>query len=48
MRELLERRGCEPLYLPAAYWPDLNPIEEAFSKLKALLREAGARAPARR
>jgi transposase len=30
------------MYLPA-YSPDLNPIEEAFSKLKALLRRAGAR-----
>ena len=42
VRELVERRGCELLYLPA-YSPDLNPIEEAFSKLKALLRKAGAR-----
>ena len=30
------------LYLPP-YSPDLNPIEEAFAKLKALLRRAGAR-----
>jgi transposase len=29
-------------YLPP-YSPDLNPIEEAFAKLKALLRRAGAR-----
>jgi transposase len=42
VRELVEARGCELLYLPA-YSPDLNPIEEAFSKLKALLRRAGAR-----
>jgi transposase len=42
VRELLEARGCELLYLPA-YSPDLNPIEQAFSKLKALLRRAGAR-----
>jgi transposase len=42
VRELVETRGCELLYLPA-YSPDLNPIEEAFSKLKALLRKAGAR-----
>ena len=34
IRELIERRGCELIYLPA-YSPDLNPIEEAFSKLKA-------------
>ena len=42
VRELIEGRGCEVLYLPP-YSPDLNPIEEAFSKLKALLRRAGAR-----
>ena len=42
LRELIEGRGCELLYLPA-YSPDLNPIEEAFAKLKALLRKAGAR-----
>ena len=27
----------------ASYSPDLNPIEEAFSKIKALVRKAGAR-----
>ena len=42
VRELVEARGCELMYLPA-YSPDLNPIEEAFSKLKALLRRAGGR-----
>ena len=42
VRELLEERGCELIYLPP-YSPDLNPIEEAFAKLKALLRRAGAR-----
>jgi transposase len=41
-RELVEARGCELWYLPA-YSPDLSPIEEAFSKLKHLLRKAGAR-----
>jgi transposase len=40
--ELIEERGCELLFLPA-YSPDLNPIEEAFSKLKAHLRKAAAR-----
>jgi transposase len=40
--ELIERRGCELLYLPP-YSPDLNPIEEAFSKVKHLLRKIGAR-----
>jgi transposase len=42
VRELIEECGCELMYLPP-YSPDLNPIEEAFSKLKALLRKAGAR-----
>ena len=42
VRELIEERGCELLYLPP-YSPDLNPIEEAFAKVKALLRQAGAR-----
>jgi transposase len=31
-RELIEERGCELLYLPP-YSPDLNAIEEAFSKI---------------
>ena len=38
VRELLEERGCKLIYLPP-YSPDLNPIEEAFAKLKALLRK---------
>jgi transposase len=42
VRELIEERGCKLVYLPP-YSPDLNPIEEAFAKLKALLRKAGAR-----
>ncbi len=42
VRELIEGRGCEVRFLPS-YSPDLNPIEEAFSKVKGLLREAGAR-----
>ena len=42
VRELIEGRGCKLLYLPP-YSPDLNPIEEAFSKLKTLLRKAQAR-----
>ena len=41
-RELIEARGCELLFLPP-YSPDYNPIEEAFSKIKALLRKAQAR-----
>jgi transposase len=42
VRELIEERGCELMYLPP-YSPDLNPIEEAFAKLKGLLRRVGAR-----
>jgi transposase len=42
VRELIQERGCELLYLPP-YSPDLNPIEEAFSKVKGLLRRTGAR-----
>ena len=42
IRELIEARGCELLYLPS-YSPDYNPIEEAFAKLKRLLRQAAAR-----
>jgi hypothetical protein len=33
VRELIEERGCELIYLPA-YSPELNPIEEAFAKIK--------------
>ena len=42
IRELIEGRGCELRYLPP-YSPDLNPIEEAFSKVKGMLRRAEAR-----
>ena len=42
IRELVEAQGCELLSLPP-YSPDLNPIEEAFAKVKALLRRARAR-----
>jgi transposase len=42
VKELIEERGCKLLYLPP-YSPDLNPIEEAFAKIKGLLRKAGAR-----
>ena len=42
VRELIEGRGCELVYLPA-YSPDFNPIEEAFSKIKGMLRQAAAR-----
>jgi transposase len=39
VRELIEARGCELLYL-LPYSPDLNPIEEAFAKAKACSRSA--------
>jgi transposase len=42
VRERIERRGARLLYLPP-YSPDLNPIELAFAKLKALLRKAAER-----
>jgi transposase len=42
VRELIEQRGCELLYLPP-YSPDLNPIEEAFAKVKHILRKVCAR-----
>ncbi len=42
VKEIVEGRGCEVLYLPP-YSPDLNPIEQAFSKVKGLLRRAEAR-----
>jgi transposase len=41
-RELIEGAGCSLVFLPA-YSPDLNPIENAYSKLKALLRKAKQR-----
>jgi transposase len=42
IRELIEERDCELIYLPP-YSPDLNPIEEALSKIKHILRKIGAR-----
>ena len=43
VRELIEARGADLVFLPS-YSPDLNPIEEAFSKIKALVRsKEGAR-----
>jgi transposase len=42
VKELIEERGCKLWFLPA-YSPDLNPIEEAFSKVKAHLRKSAAR-----
>lgn len=42
IREAIEAAGAKLLYLPP-YSPDLNPIEQVFSKFKALLRKAAAR-----
>lgn len=40
--QAIEERGARLMYLPA-YSPDLNPIEMAFAKLKAFLRQAAER-----
>ena len=42
VRAAIEAAGARLLYLPP-YSPDFNPIENAFSKLKALLRKAAER-----
>jgi transposase len=42
VKEIIEGRGCKLLYLPP-YSPDFNPIEQAFSKVKGLMRRAQAR-----
>lgn len=42
VRDIIEKAGAILLYLPP-YSPDLNPIEQAFSKLKAQLRKAAER-----
>ena len=42
VRETIESVGAKLVYLPP-YSPDLNPIEQAFAKLKAMLRKAGER-----
>jgi transposase len=42
LRRLVAAAGCQVRFLPA-YSPDLSPIEEAFSKVKTLLRRAEAR-----
>ena len=43
VRQAIEAAGAVLLYLPP-YSPDLNPIEQLFAKLKALLRKAAERA----
>jgi len=42
IREAIEAAGAVMLFLPP-YSPDFNPIEMAFSKIKAILRKAAAR-----
>jgi transposase len=42
VRRAIEAVGCRLLFLPP-YSPDLNPIEQFFSKLKAFLRKVAAR-----
>lgn len=42
VREAIESAGASVVYLPP-YSPDLNPIENAFSKIKQLLRSVGHR-----
>ena len=42
VRDLIEQKGCQ-LWLLPSYSPDFNPIEEAFSKVKNLIRKAKAR-----
>jgi transposase len=42
VRQAIEARGCQLLFLPP-YSPDFTPIEQAFSKIKAILRGLGAR-----
>jgi transposase len=39
VRDLIEQKGCQ-LWLLPSYSPDMNPIEEAFSKVKNLIRKA--------
>jgi transposase len=43
--EAIEARGAQVRYLPP-YSPEFNPIEQVFSKIKTLLRAAGARSQA--
>ena len=42
IRLTIAARGCQLLFLPP-YSPDFTPIEQAFSKIKAILRGLGAR-----
>jgi transposase len=42
MRRAIEAAGCRVLFLPT-YSPDFNPIEQAFAKIKQVLRQAQAK-----
>jgi transposase len=42
VREIIEGAGARLIYLPP-YSPDFNPIEKAFSQIKAYLKKAAAR-----
>jgi transposase len=44
VKELIEERGWELIYLPP-YSPDFNPIEEAFAKIKGILRQSRSSQP---
>ena len=43
VRELIKGRECELLYYLPPFSPEFNPIEEAFAKIKGVLRKAEAR-----
>lgn len=43
VKNLIEERRCTLLVFPPSYSPDSSPIEEAFSKIKHLVRKAGKR-----
>jgi transposase len=43
IRALVGARGCSLVYLPPYSSPEFSPIEEAFSKIKTLLRKANLR-----
>jgi hypothetical protein len=43
LRELIEAGGADLVFLPSYSSPDFDPIEEAFSKVKQLVRKEGVR-----
>jgi hypothetical protein len=43
VKELIERQGVASCFVLPPYSPDFNPIEEAFAKIKGILRKAEAR-----